>query len=199
MTRYRYLRGILLALIIGIFPMGADARGRNNLTYDGAIDFGAQLIHMDDGCVALNGTVTSGNFFEDLKRIEIGTGLEFRKHGRVVTEYPDSLTTSVRISGGQCAATLSNSLSSIFRSDSYSLKFQVAWKQGMQLRPAVLSPVVAQCIGYSSIPIPSQDFTGPSIVCQLTVDSKGVPLVDHLIVSIFAADGKPLTRLSARP
>jgi hypothetical protein len=31
------------------------------------------------------------------------------------------------------------------------------------------------------------------------VDSKGVPLGDHLIVSIFAPDGRRLTRLSARP
>jgi len=198
MSRYRYRRGMLLLFILCMFPIGAKARGKSDAAYDGAVGFGAQLLHLDDGCLALDGTVTSGNFFEDLTRIETGSRFEFRKHGRVVTEYPESLTTSIRIVG-QCAATLSNPPSSIFRGDSYSLKFEVEWKDGMQLRPAVLSPVVAHCTGYSSIPIPRQDFTIPSISCQLTVESKGVPLADHLIVSVFAADGKRLTRLSARP
>jgi hypothetical protein len=178
--------------------MNADARGRNETTYDGTVDFGAQLLHLDDGCLALDGRVTSGTFFDDLKRTEIGSRFEFRKRGRVVTEYPESLTTSIRIAGDQCTATLSNRPSSIFRGDSFSLKFQVEWKDGMQLRPAVLSPLVAHCVASSSI-IPGQDVTIPSITCQMTVDSKGVPLADHLIVSVFAADGKRLTRLSAGP
>jgi hypothetical protein len=195
MSRYCYL---LLALMIGMSPMGADARGRNNPTYDGAVDFGGQLLHLNDGCLSLDGRMTSGEFFEDLKRTEVGSQFEYKKHGKVVTEYPESLTTSIRIAGDQCAA-LSNRPSAVFSGDSYSLKFKVEWKDGMQLRPAALSPVVANCVGSSSIPIPSQDFTIPVITCQLTVDSKGVPLSDHLIVSIFAADGRRLTRLSAAP
>ncbi len=199
MSRCHYLRAILLTVIIGMSPMGANARGRSNLTYDGVVGFGSQLLQLDDGCLDLDGTVTSGTFFEDLKRIEIGSRLEFRKSGKLVTEYPESLTTSIRIAGDRCTTALFNPPSSIFHGDSYSVKFQVEWKDGMQLRPAVLSPVVTHCVGYSSIPIPRQDFTIPSITCQLTVESKGVPLADHLIVSVFAADGKRLTRLSARP
>ncbi len=198
MSRYRFLRGILLTLIIGMFPMGANAGGKNSPTYDGAVDFGAQLLHMDDGCLSLDGKVSSGSFFDDLKRTEVGSRFEYRKRGRVVTEYPESLTTSIRIEGGQCAAAVSNSPSSIFRGDSFSLKFQVEWKDGMQLRPAALSPGVAHCVGYSNLVIPA-DVTIPVVTCQLTVDSKGVPLGDHLIVSIFAADGKRITRISARP
>jgi hypothetical protein len=197
MSRCRCLSAILLTLIFGMSPSGARAGG-NNPTYDGVIAFGPQLLLMDDGCLALNGTVTSGSFFEDLKRIETGSRFEFTKSGRVVTDYPESLTTSIRIVG-QCAATSTNPPSSIFHGGSYSLKFEVEWKDGMQLRPADLSPGVAHCTAYSSIPIPKQDYTIPSIACQLTVESKGVPLADHLIVSVYTADGKFLTRLSARP
>jgi hypothetical protein len=197
MSRYVRLRGMVLILIIGTFPIRGDARGRNGTTHDGAVDFGAQLLHLDDGCLSLDGTVTSGTFFEHLKRTEINSRFEFKKRGRVVADYPESLTTSIRIAGSQCA-TLSNRPSAVFRGDSYSLKFQVEWKEGMQLRPAALSPVGARCVGFSSVVIPSQE-TIPSITCQLTVDSKGVPLDDHLIVSIFAPDGTRLTRLSAGP
>jgi hypothetical protein len=198
MTRRRYIQGILLTILVVVFPLRGDARGKSDATYDGSVDFGAQLLHLDDGCLSVNGSVKSGNFFDDLKRVSVGRGVEFRKDGRVVTQYPESVTTSIRIAGDRCAPALSNSPSSVFRDGSYSLKFQVEWKDGMQLRPATLSPVTARCVGYSSIAIPSQE-TIPSITCQLTIESKGVPLGDHLIVSIFAADGTPLTRMSARP
>jgi hypothetical protein len=197
-SRCRYLQTILLTLILGASPMGASAGG-NNPTYGGTIDFGAQLLQLDDGCLALNGTVTSGTFFEDLQRIEIGNRFEYKKRGKVVTEYPESLKTSIRIEGDRCAPALSDSPSSIFQGDSYSVKFQVEWKDGMELRPAVLSPLVAHCTGSTSTPIPRRDFNIPFVTCEMTVDSRGVPLGDHLIVSVFAADGKRLTRLSAGP
>jgi hypothetical protein len=199
MSRSCYTQGILVVLTVGLFAIAGDAADRTNPIYDGAIDFGSQVVQLNDGCVAFDGTLKSANFFEDLKRKDIGSRLEFRKRGKVVTEYPESLTTSIRIVGGQCTDTLSNLPASIFRDDTYSLKFQVEWKEGTQLRPAVLSPVVAHCIGYSNVSMPGQDSATPSIACQLTVESKGVPLVDHLIVSVFAPDGKRLTRLSARP
>jgi hypothetical protein len=199
MSRRLCLRGTLLTLILGMSPIGAHARPRNAPAYAGVVDFGAQLLHLDDGCLDIHGTVTSGNFFDDLKRIDNGGQLEYRKRGRVVREYPESLTTSIRIAGDQCTAALSSSPSSIFHGDSYSVNFKVEWKDGMQLRPAVLSPVVAHCVGYSSITTPAGNLAIPSIMCQMTVDSKGVPLADHLIVSIFTADGKRLTRLSAAP
>lgn len=199
MSRYRYLAAILLVLIVGVFPMRANAGGRSNPTYEGTIDFGAQLLQLDDGCLALNGTVKSGTFFDDLRRIEVGNRFEYKKRGKVVTEYPESLTTSIRIEGDRCNAALSNSPSSIFHGDSYSVKFQVEWKDGMELRPAVLSPLAAHCTASTSTPIPKRDFTIPFVTCELTVDSKGVPLGDHLIVSVFTADGKRLTRLSAGP
>lgn len=199
MSRCRYPRTLLLALLIGTFPLAAHARGKNSSTYDGVVGFGAQLLHLDDGCLSIDGTVTSGKFFEDLKRTDIDGRLEYRRHGRIVTEYPESLTTSIRIVGDRCAATLSNSPSSVFHGSAYSLKFAVEWKHEMQLRPAVLSPAAAHCVGYSSVTMRGDDAVIPSISCQMTVDSRGVPLRDHLIVSVFAADGRRLTRISAAP
>jgi hypothetical protein len=199
MSRHPYRRGILLTLIVGLFAIGADARRKNDTTYDGSVDFGSQVIYLNDGCVSVDGTVTSGNFFDDLKRLDTGSEFQFRKSGGLVTEYPNSLTTSIRLVGGECADTISRPPSSIFHNDSYSLRFQVEWKDGMELRPAVLSPITAHCTDASSTPIPSRDFTIPSITCEMTVESQGIPLANHLIVSVFTADGKLLTRLSAHP
>jgi len=199
MSRWRYSRAILLASIMGMFSFAAQARGRDTATYDGQVDFGAQLLDLDDGCLSVDGNVTSGNFFEGLKRRDIGGQLEYRKHGSVVTDYPERLTASIRLVGERCAAGLSDSPSAVFRGDSYTLRFEVAWKREMHMRPAVLSPVAAQCVGYRSATVPGGTPTIPSVTCQMTVDSEGVPIGDHLIVSIFAADGTRLTRLSAAP
>lgn len=199
MSRFRSRRGILLFFIVGIFPISAHAGGGSNPTSDGVVNFGAQLLQLEDGCIFVDGNVTSGSFFGDLKRTDVSGQLEYRKRGKVVTEYPDSVTTSIRIVGGQCPAALANPPSSWFNGDSYSLKFAVEWKDGMQLRPAVLSPVLAHCVGFSSVTIPDRGYAIPSITCEMTVASKGVPLADHLIVSVFAADGNRLTRLSAAP
>lgn len=68
MSRHRYLRGIVLtSLIVAVLPIGAPARARKDATYDGAVDFATQLLHLDGGCLSVDGTVTAGKFFEDLK------------------------------------------------------------------------------------------------------------------------------------
>jgi hypothetical protein len=199
MGRNHFFRTFFLTLAIAILPVGTLAGGRDSTSYDGQVNFGSQLLHLEDGCLSVDGTVTSGNFFDGLSRRDIGSRLEYKKHGKVIMEYPESLTTSIRLMGDRCSTALSGAPSSVFRGDSYSLRFKVEWKDGMQLRPAALSPVAAQCVGYSTRFISDRQFTVPTVTCRMTIDSRGVPLGDHLIVSVFASDGTRLTRLSVRP
>jgi len=199
MQRYRYLQALWVVSLAATFPIAAHAGAKNSSTYDSGLSFGSQVLRLDDGCLSVDGTVTSGTFFDSLKRTDRGGRFEFSKQGKVVTEYPDSLTTSIRVAGNKCAAELSTSPSAVFSGDSFSVKLAVEWKDGTQLRPASLSSVTAHCVGSISTPIPAQDYTIPSVTCQLTVDARGVPLADHLIVSVFGADGTRLTRLSAAP
>ncbi len=191
-------KGILVVLFIALLPGWAHARGKS-ATYDGSLDFGAQLLHLNDGCLSVDGTVTSGNFFKDLKRSDLGIQSKYLKEGRVVKEYPESVITSIRIVGEQCSTLSPNSISSIFDGDSYTLTFEVAWKDGMQLKPAALQPAVARCVGYRVLTNPNKDSAVPAITCEMTVNSRGVSLDNHLIVSVFSADGTRLTRLSAAP
>jgi hypothetical protein len=200
MTRRRNINRVLLTLFISVLPLGANAAPNSNPTsYAGQVDFGAQLLHFNDGCASVHGALTAGNFFDDLKRSDNGGRLVFRKGGQIVSEYPESVKTAIRISGDPCSASSPNSPSAIFRGNAYSLRLEVYWKHEMQLRPAMLSPVEAHCVGYSSTTGRGESVRIPSISCQLTVDSKGVPLEDHLIVWILGPDGKLLTRISAAP
>jgi len=199
LRRCCHLRMPLLLFAISVFSAAAHARARSVSTYDGSVDFGAQLLRLDDGCLSVDGTVTSGDFFQNLKRIDVRGRLEYRKRGKVVTDYPETLMASIHILGDKCTALLSSSPSAVFDGNSFSLRFEVNWKDGMELKPATLSPVVAHCVGSSMHVIGDRDFMAPSVTCQMAVDSKDVPLVDHLIVSVFGADGRRLTRLSAGP
>ncbi len=199
MSRLRYLIRLLLGVIIGMTSIAVSARPKNNSTYDGQVDFGAQLLRVDGACLSVHGAMTAGRFFDDLRRVDKAGRLEYRKRGKLVTEYPESLTTSIRISRDACGGGYSKSPSPIFRGDSYSLKLLVYWKHDMQMRPAALAPDLARCVGYLIATAPDENLAVPSISCQMTVASKGVPLGDHLIVSILAADGRPITRIAAAP
>jgi hypothetical protein len=197
MSRYRCL-GVFVILIAGLIPMAANARPRNNPSYEGMVGFGAQQLYLQDGCLSVDGALTSGNFFADLRRSDLDGQSEFRKSGKLVTEYPESISTSIRVAGDPCSSAPGRTPSSVFIGDSYSLKFVVEWKDGMQLRPASVAPGV-RCMASSLLTNSSKDVTIPAITCQMTIDSKGVPLANHLIVSVFSADGRRLTRLSAAP
>jgi hypothetical protein len=189
---------LLLTLAFALICAGAQAGGRSSPSYESTVSFGSQLLHLSRGCLSVDGTVASGNFFTGLERNANGGQIEYKKQGQFVTEYPDSLATSIHIAGNACSAA-APIWPSIFSGNSFAVRFEVEWKDGMKLRPATLSGEPAQCAGYSSVPIPRENYTIPSLTCRITVDSKGVPLSNHLIVSVFAADGQRLTRISAAP
>jgi hypothetical protein len=190
----------ILIILISFLPISARAGPRNDSTHDAQVAFGSQLLHLDDGCASIHGTLTAGDFFADLRRTDKRGQLEYRKQGKIVTQYPRSLTTSIEILGDRCATAMLESHSNIFLGNSYALRLEVYWKRGLQLRPALLSPVpAADCAGYSNVTIGGDGLAVPAIACRLTVDSEGVPLGDHLIVSILDSDGRRLTRISAAP
>jgi hypothetical protein len=194
----RCLLCFAILLAAALCPIGAHAGGRNSATFDGQVDFGAQLFRSGDGCLYVDGAVSSGTFFEDLKRIDLGDRFEYRKHGKVVTQYPDSLTTSIQIMGSHCDSGEKPPSFSIFDSDTYSLRLVAEWKDGMSLRPAKLSPT-ADCVATKMLTGPDLDSALPTLTCKMTVNATGVPLGDHLIVSVFAPSGERITRLSAAP
>jgi hypothetical protein len=196
----RMLSRIVLAtvLLTGTATI-VRAGGKGSPSEYGKVEFGPKELAFEDGCAQVDGHLTSGKFFDDLKRTNLHVHLEFTKRGAEVTEYPDSVTGVIRLVGGQCVSALSDATVSVFSGNAYALSFQVQWKTGMQLRPASLASGAAQCEGYSSIILPYGDAKIPMIVCRLTINSRGVPLADHLIVSLFGSDGTRLTRLSAAP
>ena len=182
----------------GLFPLLTQAGGNSTSSHEETVAFGSQLLHINDSCLSVEGTLASGEFFSGLQRKAKDGRIEYSKHGEKVDEYPDSLATSIRISGDPCAAA-APTWPSPFNGKSYAVRFEVEWKDGMSLRPATLAAGAAQCEGYASVPVPHRNYTIPAISCHIAIDGKGVPLSNHLIVSVYGADGQRLTRISAAP
>lgn len=188
------IRALLCALAV-LFVGSAYVRAGNHRLSDGAVSFPPQIVQLKAGCLWIDGTMTSGNFFEGLERKDRDGLIEYRNSGKLLTDYPRSVVASIRILDDQCVSTSQPSRFSLGDNNRDSFSFQVAWKTGLQLRPALLAPTSPHCIGSSGAgAIPT-----PPMTCQMIIESEGTPLSDHLIVSVFGPDGIRLTRLSAAP
>ena len=186
---------VLLCAFVLLFVSSAYVRGGNHRPHDGIIDFPPQIVELNSGCLWVDGTLASGAFFQGLERKDRGGMFEYSSSGKLLTDYPQSVVASIRFLDDQCVPTSKIARITLDDSSKRTFSFQVEWKTGVQLRPAQLSPTGVHCIGSSSTGmIPTLPMT-----CQITVKSEGTPLSDHLIVSVFGADGTRLTRLSAAP
>lgn len=186
---------VLLSALVVVFLIATHVRGGNHRAHDGVIDFPPQIVQLNSGCLWIDGTLTSGSFFQGLERKDRGGLFEYTNSGKSFIDYPQSVVASIRILDDQCVSTSSPHFLLGDKRRAFSFSFEVAWKTGMQLRPAMVLPTGIQCLGASDaggIPI-------PPLTCQIRVKSEGTPLSDHLIVSVFGADGARLTRLSAAP
>lgn len=194
MNHNTWMRALLCAFVV-LFVGSTHVCWGNHRSSDSTVNFPPQIVQLKTGCLWIDGTLTSGNFFEGLERKDRDGLFEYMNSGKLLTDYPQSVVASIRILDDQCVSTFSPSRFSLGDGRRGSFSFQVAWKTGLQLRPALLAPEGVHCIdspGTRATP------TLP-MTCQMTVKSDGTPLSDHLIVSVFGADGTWLTRLSAAP
>lgn len=194
MSHNTCIRALLCALAV-LFVVSTYVRGGSRRPHGGVIDFPPQIVQLKSGCLWIDGTLASGAFFEGLERKDHDGIFEYRNSGgKRLTDYPQSVVASIRILDDQCVPALSSSRVSLGRK-SYSFSFQIAWKTGVQVRPALLSATGVHCTGSPG----TGEALMPPMTCQMTVKSGGTPLSDHLIVSVFGSDGARLTRLSTGP
>jgi hypothetical protein len=197
MRSLRYLLTLCLIVSLGTCPNNAVA-ARTPEMYHGAVNFGPQVVPLAGSCLWVDGGMTSGSFFDGLERRQSGTSSEYRKGSDVIREYPESVTVAVRFLN-QCAKPMSDSDFADFADLAGRMVFRVDWKAGLQVTPAVLSPIAAGCIRSMQSVVGNAPLPIPSVTCHISIPSKGIPLENHLIVSVFSRSGARLTRLSAAP
>ena len=157
----------------------------------------------DGPCFRINGRVTSGGFFNDLKSYDTVDGTVFRLGTNEVALFPDKLLLSLTIRDQPCSTGLQPVGTGAYLTQEAmsSMKLSLYWKHGVELR----SVGKITLVHFSVDPI--QPYA-TSLAAELPkrylwsyelgVPAGGVPLTDSLVLIFRAADGHIAARVAAR-
>jgi hypothetical protein len=149
-------------------------------------------IIFDDTGIFFNAGMTAGDFFDRLERRDTSQGERFFIDSGPGSDYPDSvrvnLFANVRTSNkipfdkrcsGKAEAVMD------------SLKIKAEWKTGLNTRP--VSKMTVRHL--------SRNEMAPTALWgyELAISSEGVPLTDHLVVSVYGPDSSLIARFSGAP
>lgn len=182
---------VLLAVPVSSLDTGAKA-SRSPRVLMGMSD-----AKVEDACVFFFASMSSADFFQDIERIGPPRQTQFRKGSEFVESYPEKITADVDVHVGPCQ--LFDEEVELSRAEKIvgQFIFEANWKRGMKMRPAEIT-WLARSRGPHR---PMERWPGQvrNIWCfELSIPSYGVPLTDHLIVSVFTPDGKRISRFSGR-
>ncbi|MGB8473569.1 MAG: hypothetical protein WCE61_05720 [Candidatus Acidiferrum sp.] len=164
---------------------------------------------VDDGgipngpCFRINGRVTSGTFFDQLKSYDSGNGITFRVGTEEVTEFPEKVLLTLLIHDQPCSYGLQPVGSGVYltREVMSSLRLSLYWKHGVDLLPAKKRTLVRFSVN------PYDTYTDTTATdlprrylwsYEFEIPSAGVPLTDSLVLIFRTPDGHMAARVSAR-
>ena len=157
-------------------------------------------------CFRLAGRVTSGEFFDRLKRIDKESGTIFRRGSENVETFPEQLTLTFVVHDHYdqtCPPRVENSSAPKYltRAMMSSLHLYLFWKRGVELRP--VENVERKYFGVREI-IPEAAARAHDLPQRLEwlyeyiVPSAGVPLTDSLVLVLRDAENHIVARVAAR-
>jgi len=202
---------VALALLFVLLPAGAQSQKKSKRPKppEAKTDYYGGIFLVTDGeipdgpCFRINGRVTSGTFFDDLKAFDSADGTTFRKGTNEVTQFPDKLLLSLFIHDEPCGTGLQPVRTRMYltREQMSSIKLALYWKRGVELRPV---DKITQ-LNVSVEPI--EPFAKELAVdlpkrfewsYELGVNGSGVPLTDSLVLIFNLPDGRIAARVAAR-
>jgi hypothetical protein len=145
-------------------------------------------IRAGDVCVNFIPVMQSLGFFNGLERIDTSQGSEFRKNSQPVDFFPDFLTIEITNRIEVCDSNIYTPAQTpdVIKG----MQFRVQWKRGLYLRP-----VASLTIERKPLRLEEGD---NQLLYVIKVRDHNIPLTDHLILSVVSANGKILSRMSAR-
>jgi len=204
---------LVLAAIVACLPLIAEQKKDKNkkpkppelrvenyfggvfLMGDGGIPNGA--------CFRINGRVTSGDFFNDLKSYDTDDGVIFKRGQNEVSDFPDSLFLSFAIHDQPCDTGLQpvGTGAYLTQQEMSDLKLSLYWKNGVELRPVgkikLLNHTVDRLMPYAkdlADELPKRYMW----TYDLNIPASGVPLTDSLVLVFRTAEGHIVARVAAR-
>ncbi|HKV25085.1 MAG TPA: hypothetical protein VJN93_10890 [Candidatus Acidoferrum sp.] len=154
-------------------------------------------------CFRINGRVTSGNFFDELKSYRTDDGMTFRLNDSAVAKFPDKVILALLIHDEPCSTGLQPVGSGLHLTKALmnSMSLSLYWKHGVDMQPAES----ATLLKYSVDPLDTYTNTAAADLperflwsYEFVIPSRGVPLTDSLVLVFRTPTGKMAARVAAR-
>ncbi|MGH9742492.1 MAG: hypothetical protein ACRD51_09080 [Candidatus Acidiferrum sp.] len=154
-------------------------------------------------CFRVNGRVTAGNFFDELKSYDTFDGTTFKLGTEAVTQFPDKLALKLLIHDEPCSYGLQPVGTGAYLTQEAmsTMKLSFYWKRGVEMRPAQKVSVAH----FSVDPLDTYtDATATDLPqrylwsYEFVIPSAGVPLTDSLVLIFRTSSGRMVARLAAR-
>lgn len=155
---------------------------------------GGDLIPLDRGCAGFDAFFLPWAFFYPLKRFDTPRGPVFRIAKRVVTEFPDEITLDILVGFSKC----SEQDKSPLRWGPVPPDFLRAPRaQGLRIRGLEQRPIEISLKGEG---VRGWDAPGLSQYWAYTfvAKTKGIPLTDVLVFTLYSRDGRKLSHFALR-
>lgn len=203
---FHNLVGLLIALAFVCASPASLAGDKTVWNYEGGLFVMTNGSIPNGPCFRLAGRVTSGDFFDRLKRIDRESGTIFRRGPDTVENFPSQLTLTFLVHDHYdqtCPPREENpdAPKYLTRAMMSSLHLYLYWKRGVELRPVenaerkyfavreVIPEAVAQAHG-----LPEK----LEWAYEYAVPSAGVPLTDSLVLVLRDEENHIVARVAAR-
>jgi hypothetical protein len=194
------------AALLIVYSTLVLARDKSVWSYEGGLFVMTNGSLPKGPCFRLAGRVTSGKFFDNLKRIDKESGTIFRQGSERVENFPDQVTLSflVRDHYDQTCPPREENPDApkyLTRAMMSSLHLYLYWKRGVELRPvenverkyfAVRQIIPQAAAQVHDLPVKLE------WAYEYAVPSAGVPLTDSLVLVLRDDDNHIVARVAAR-
>src|SRR5215467_4760876 len=111
--------------------------GRDKIVgnYDGGVFFGTDGSLPNGVCFLIQGRMSSGDFFNGLKRVETNQGTVFQRDAKTVKDFPDFVTVSFSIRDELCPTELQHIGTRKYMTQKMmdDMQLSIYWKHGVDL------------------------------------------------------------------
>ena len=170
-----------------------------NAAITDSLPLGFDSIHASNGlCLMLGAKVEAGDFFKGLRAHKTHGDRVFRKHGKVIHTFPDSLTIYLAAGYDNCAGRgtpVCDRCDFRFNRDfMQSLRFQAYWKHGFETKETAIRVLSLERSNDLEEIAPSAELWK----YQLAVEGRNIPITDALVLTVLDSHGRIVTRLSGK-
>lgn len=162
-------------------------RNASETKYRHFVSLGMRKIKIGQSCALFNAALSSGNFFEDLTKVDQDSTAHFSKSGSAVTTFPDELFVGVTGIPVKCSISPSEGIPiGVNEKLRNALTFKAFWRSGETLQPvAALAVATVE---------PQWRELGADWAYELSFIATNIPLTSTLVIQMWTKNGEQLAQ-----